>query len=228
MRRELVLLAIGTATWTACMPPTTYGLRTDGALGDPGEARIGASGLVVVNPRVDSTTPGGEIEGTHVLGSGTAVSAAGGSVAGLAHAQADLRVGSFDPDDRLAGHGIAGVGAYISQGGMLAGPYGGGVLGVGVTRSDRIYLGGKVNPVGSNAAGTLIWWLQPTVGLSHRWTGVEASSVTVGAEVTGLVPVHEWTATEPLYAAQLWLSFAPPREDYYETAWDDDDEPPED
>jgi hypothetical protein len=230
MRRTMVALTICTA---GCLPPTTYGLRTDGALGEPGDASIGASALVVTNERLDGAIPGGEIEGTYVFAPGSAVSASGGSVMGIAHAQTDLRFGTEDPGARIAGHVMLGGGAFVAEGRVLGAPYAGGVVGLGLTGHDRVYLGGKVNPVGSGSVQNVVWWMQPGLGYAHRWDLRYGSDVTVGAEVVGLVPVVDYASSQPLYATQAWVSFRPPRADQgYSTAMDDDepddDEPPED
>lgn len=223
MRRELAITALMTVS---CVPPTTYGLRTDGALGDPGDATISASGMVVSNPDVGTTLPGGEIEGVYVVGPGTALSAAGGSVNGFAHAQADLRVGTSRRDAPVLGLGIFGAGAVLAEELTVAGLYGGGLASFRLTPTNRLYVGAKLNPVGVAGIGT--WWWEPAVGATHRWEARNGAAVTVGAEVAALVPMVDYAAARPLYATQAWLTFLPPPQEGPEAAWDDESEPPED
>jgi hypothetical protein len=152
----LAALALTGILSLACMPPTTYGLRSAGDLAPAGTGGAGvglgvnSSGFTLVS-----------LDGDYTFNDHLGVAGAIALVGAAGQAQGELRL-STDAGGRLGASGVVGVGGVAGALITAGGPYAGGAARLGSPERGFVYGGGKVNTVfNSGFANT---WLSPTVG----------------------------------------------------------------
>ncbi len=167
--------ALVALTLVGCVPPSTIGYRSHGALGDPGQTQLGPSGAI--------GTPGGGVslflDGEHTFSNSLGMGFSGGLLAMNPQAQVDLRL-STNRDAPLGLTGVAGM-STIYFGNFWAGPYAGLVARAGKPGVGFAYLGPKVNPVLGYGISTT--WLDLSAGYGSDYRdarlnwGLEATTL---------------------------------------------------